>query len=158
MPMVVLLFTILAWILQGNTPASTFKVVNSLIGLQTGVITDEKWLLNGMVWPGVGRTGTRIWIWKRHLKWVLFLLPGEVARRIGKDTMKLWVDSLGYGNMDISGPIDSFWLKIIILKYLLMNNWGWWKNYILRPIALREKCTTNSLEMLCYRKTIQPTG
>jgi beta-lactamase class D len=35
----------------------------------------------------------------------------EVARRIGKDTMKHWIDSLGYGNKNISGPIDSFWLN-----------------------------------------------
>ena len=35
----------------------------------------------------------------------------EVARRIGRDTMKLWIDTLHYGNMNISGPIDSFWLN-----------------------------------------------
>src|SRR5580692_5910886 len=34
---------------------------------------------------------------------------GELARRIGKDTLKRWIDSLGYGNKNISGPIDSFW-------------------------------------------------
>lgn len=35
----------------------------------------------------------------------------EVARRIGKDTMQYWLDTLHYGNMNISGPIDSFWLN-----------------------------------------------
>jgi beta-lactamase class D len=35
----------------------------------------------------------------------------EVARRIGHDTMKKWIDSLGYGNRNISGPVDSFWLN-----------------------------------------------
>jgi beta-lactamase class D len=35
----------------------------------------------------------------------------ELARRIGRDTMQRWVDSLGYGNRNISGPIDSFWLN-----------------------------------------------
>ena len=35
----------------------------------------------------------------------------EVARRIGKDTMQQWIDSISYGNKNISGPIDSFWLN-----------------------------------------------
>jgi beta-lactamase class D len=25
--------------------------------------------------------------------------------------MKKWIDTLGYGNKDISGPVDSFWLN-----------------------------------------------
>jgi beta-lactamase class D len=35
----------------------------------------------------------------------------EVARRIGADTMQMWLDSIGYGNRNISGPLDSFWLN-----------------------------------------------
>jgi beta-lactamase class D len=35
----------------------------------------------------------------------------EVARRIGRDTMQRWLDSLQYGNQNISGAIDSFWLN-----------------------------------------------
>ena len=35
----------------------------------------------------------------------------EVARRIGKDTMQQWIDTLGYGNMKYQRPIDSFWLN-----------------------------------------------
>jgi beta-lactamase class D len=35
----------------------------------------------------------------------------EVARRIGKDTMQRWLDSLKYGNHTIGGRIDSFWLN-----------------------------------------------
>ena len=34
------------------TPASTFKICNSLIGLETGVITDEKFVIK---WDGVER-------------------------------------------------------------------------------------------------------
>lgn len=93
------------------TPASTFKVVNSLIGLQTGVIADEKMIIK---WDGVTR-GRQDWNKDMNMKeaFKVSCVPyyQEVARRIGKDTMELWVDSLGYGNMDISGPIDSFWLN-----------------------------------------------
>ena len=34
------------------TPASTFKIVNSLIGIQTGIITDENMVIK---WDGVKR-------------------------------------------------------------------------------------------------------
>jgi beta-lactamase class D len=34
----------------------------------------------------------------------------EVARRIGKDTMQHWLDSLHYGTQKITTKIDSFWL------------------------------------------------
>ena len=34
----------------------------------------------------------------------------EVARRIGKDTMQLWLDSLRYGTQKIKTAIDTFWL------------------------------------------------
>ena len=93
------------------TPASTFKIVNSLIGLQTGVIKDEHMVIK---WDGVTR---RIQEWNKDMDMTeafkVSCVPyyQEVARRIGRDTMKLWIDSLAYGNKDISGPIDSFWLN-----------------------------------------------
>lgn len=96
---------------QRILPASTFKIVNSLIGLETGKITDEKMVIK---WDGVKRWNED---WNKDLTmeeaFKVSAVPyyQEVARRIGRDTMKLWIDSLHYGNMNISGPIDSFWLN-----------------------------------------------
>jgi Beta-lactamase class D len=96
---------------QRFLPASTFKIVNSLIGLETGRITDEKMLIK---WDGIKRWNED---WNKDLtmeeafKVSAVNYYQEVARRIGRDTMKLWIDSLHYGNMNISGPIDSFWLN-----------------------------------------------
>ncbi len=96
---------------QRVLPASTFKIVNSLIGLETGKITDEKMVIK---WDSVKRWNED---WNKDLSmeeaFKVSAVPyyQEVARRIGRDTMKLWIDSLHYGNMDISGPIDSFWLN-----------------------------------------------
>ena len=93
------------------TPASTFKIVNSLIGLQTGKITDENMIIK---WDSVKRWNED---WNKDLTMAeAFRVSAvnyyqEVARRIGRDTMKKWIDSLSYGNKDISGPIDSFWLN-----------------------------------------------
>jgi beta-lactamase class D len=96
---------------QRFTPASTFKIVNSLIGLETGRITDENMLIK---WNGV-KTWNPDWnkdlTMKEAFKVSAVNYYQEVARRIGYDTMKRWIDSLQYGNMNISGPIDSFWLN-----------------------------------------------
>lgn len=92
-------------------PASTFKIVNSLIGIQTGKIADEKMIIK---WDGIKRKNED---WNKDLSmeqaFKLSAVPyyQEVARRIGKDTMQRWLDSLHYGNKKINGPVDSFWLN-----------------------------------------------
>ena len=92
-------------------PASTFKIVNSLIGLETGIITDEKMVIK---WDGIKRSNED---WNKDMNmeqaFKVSCVPyyQEVARRIGKDTMQLWLDSLGYGNKNIGNIIDSFWLN-----------------------------------------------
>ena len=98
---------------QRFLPASTFKIVNSLIGLETGRITDEKMVIK---WDGVPRNPA----WDKDLTmeeaFKVSAVPyyQEVARRIGKDTMQHWLDTLGYasryGKAIIKTHIDSFWL------------------------------------------------
>jgi beta-lactamase class D len=92
-------------------PASTFKIVNALIGLQTGKIVNDSMVIK---WDGVVRPNAA---WNRDLSmYQAFRLSAvpyfqEVARRIGRDTMQFWLDSLSYGSKKIKGPIDSFWLN-----------------------------------------------
>jgi beta-lactamase class D len=96
-------------------PASTFKIVNALIGLQTGKIINDSMVIK---WDGVQRRPD----WDKDLNmYQAFRVSAvpyfqEVARRIGKDTMQYWLDSLHYGartdsqKIVIHSPIDSFWL------------------------------------------------
>ncbi len=98
-------------------PASTFKIVNSLIGLQTGKISSDSMIIK---WDGVER---RVADWNKDLNmYEAFRVSSvyyyqEVARRIGKDTMQLWLDSLKYGaktdteKVVIKTAVDSFWLN-----------------------------------------------
>lgn len=92
------------------TPASTFKIVNSLIGLEIGRITDENMVVK---WDGVSRSNEE---WNKDLTYTAAFKASavpyfqEIARRIGKDTMQHWIDSLNYGNKKIGNRIDSFWL------------------------------------------------
>lgn len=97
-------------------PASTFKIVNSLIGLETGKISNEKMVIK---WDGVVRVfpgGDTAKAWNKDLTmeeaFKVSAVPyyQEVARRIGKDTMQHWLDSLKYGSKKITTKIDTFWL------------------------------------------------
>ena len=93
------------------SPCSTFKIPNSLIGLETGVIPDENFVIP---WDSVKRDrevlnhdhNLRSAI-KNSVVWYY----QELARRVGEQKMKHYVDTIGYGNMDISGGIDKFWLQ-----------------------------------------------
>jgi len=91
-------------------PASTFKIVNSLIGLQTGKITNDSMIIK---WDGIERPVKE---WNKDLSmYEAFRVSAvpyyqEVARRIGKDTMQFWLDSLSYGTKKITSGIDTFWL------------------------------------------------
>jgi beta-lactamase class D len=91
-------------------PASTFKIVNALVGLQTGVITNDSMVIK---WDGVVRPFPR---WNKDLSmYEAFRVSAvpyfqEVARRIGKDTMQQWLDSLSYGTKKIKTRVDTFWL------------------------------------------------
>ncbi|UEG50437.1 class D beta-lactamase [Ferruginibacter lapsinanis] len=91
-------------------PASTFKIVNALVGIETGRITDEKMIIK---WDGVKRPVEE---WNKDLTmeeaFKVSSVPyfQEVARKIGKDTMQHWLDTLNYGTRKITTQIDSFWL------------------------------------------------
>ena len=142
------------------TPASTFKIVNALIGLQTGIITDENMVIK---WDGVKRWNED---WNKDLTmkeaFAVSAVPWfqEVARRIGRDTMQRWVDSLGYGNRNISGPIDSFWLnnrlkikpdeELGLVKKLYFDQLPFFKRTqdIVQSVMLREQ---NSNYKLSYK-------
>jgi len=91
-------------------PASTFKIMNALVGLETGVIPDADYVIK---WDG---THYEIPEWNRDhtlrtaMQNSVVWYYQELARRVGKEKMQQYVDAVGYGNRDISGQIDSFWL------------------------------------------------
>jgi beta-lactamase class D len=101
-------------------PASTFKIINSLIGIQTGRINNERMVIP---WDGVARkfpNGDTAKAWNKDLTmeeaFKVSAVPyyQEIARRIGKDTMQRWLDTLGFGSrykkFEITNNIDTFWL------------------------------------------------
>jgi beta-lactamase class D len=100
------------WSNKGNLPASTFKIVNSIIGLETGVIESDSTVFK---WDGKKK---RLKNWEQDLvlksAFQFSCVPcyQEVARKIGPKKMNAYVQKLNYGNLKIdSTNIDSFWLE-----------------------------------------------
>ena len=96
---------------EAKLPASTFKIPNSVIALETGVVGDpDKDIFK---WDGVVRS---IEAWNRdHTMRTAIAASAvpvyqEIARRIGPERMQKYVDLFDYGNRDIGGGIDQFWL------------------------------------------------
>lgn len=92
-------------------PCSTFKIYNTLIGLELGLIknADAPWY----TWDGVTRA---IEGWNQNLTlreaFRVSAVPAYqlLARQIGEERMKSYIDRLDYGTKDISAGIDIFWL------------------------------------------------
>jgi beta-lactamase class D len=91
-------------------PASTFKITNTIIALETGVAPDLAFALR---WDGTrhtiddwNRDHTLATAFRSSVVWFY----QELARRIGAARMQQWLDRLEYGNRSIEGGIDRFWL------------------------------------------------
>jgi len=96
---------------EGRLPASTFKIANSLIALETGVVEDPD--KDVFKWDGVTRS-IEAWNKDHTLRSAIAVsavpVYQEIARRIGTERMRKYLEELDYGNHDIGGGIDQFWL------------------------------------------------
>lgn len=92
------------------SPCSTFKIPNAMIGMQEGVVSGPEHLKH---WDGTererqvtNRDHTLATAIEQSVVWYF----QDLARDVGTDRMQAWLDQLDYGNRDISGGIDQFWL------------------------------------------------
>lgn len=96
---------------QRLAPCSTFKIYNTLIGLELGLIEgpDDPWY----TWDGVRRSYDA---WNKDLTlreaFSVSAVPAYqvLARQIGQKRMKIYMERIGYGSGDISAGVDVFWL------------------------------------------------
>jgi beta-lactamase class D len=92
-------------------PASTFKIPNSIIGLETDAVksVDEILPYGGKPQPFPA------WEHDMPLREAIRLsavpIYQELARRIGLAHMSEWVTRLNYGNASIGSAVDQFWLR-----------------------------------------------
>ncbi len=92
-------------------PASTFKIVHTLIALDRGVLTGPEHLLQ---WDGVQRS-VESWNGDHTLESAfhesVVWYYQEVARRLGLAREQAALTEFGYGNQRVGDRVDTFWLE-----------------------------------------------
>jgi beta-lactamase class D len=96
-------------------PASTFKIPNALIALETGIASGPDFLLSRDStvapregwWPAAWSQDHTL---RTALPSSLVWYFQELARRIGPERLQAYLERFRYGNQDISGGTDRFWL------------------------------------------------
>jgi len=91
-------------------PCSTFKVFNSLAGLQSGVVQDQatlfKWDHTPQPIPAWEQDHTLATAVRESVVWYF----QRVAAGVGEKAMQGYLDAVGYGNRDMTGGLTRFWL------------------------------------------------
>ena len=94
---------------RAYVPASTFKMLNALIGIQHNKTNPNE----VFKWKGEKRSFTS---WEKDMTLAEAMQASavpvyqELARRIGLDLMQKEVRRVGFGNADIGQHVDDFWL------------------------------------------------
>jgi beta-lactamase class D len=95
---------------QRFVPASTFKIANTLIGLDAGSAKDVDEVLPYGGKPQPFKTWERDMNLRDAIKASAVPIYQQLARRTGLERMREGVHQLGYGNMEIGDVVDRFWL------------------------------------------------
>ncbi len=92
-------------------PASTFKIFNSLVGIETGIIPDSNFIF---YWDNT-RYQVDNWnqdlILRRAFQYSCVPCYQALARKIGLERMKYYIEREHYGNEVLTEPVDYFWLN-----------------------------------------------
>jgi beta-lactamase class D len=101
------------------SPKSTFKIANSLIGLETGVIRDAEFVIpwNRQKYPPQdnwheepfnhwGQDQTL----RSAIKYSVVWYYRELALRVGPQKMRQFITKFNYGNKTMADRVDNFWL------------------------------------------------
>jgi beta-lactamase class D len=95
---------------SGYIPASTFKIPNSLIALEEGVVKDTNQLIrwDGHEWPH--KSWNKDQTLQTAMKYSCVWVYVGFAEQIGISKYQDYVNSFDYGNKTLTGPPARFWL------------------------------------------------
>jgi beta-lactamase class D len=95
----------------GYIPASTFKIPNSLIVLEEGIVKDTSQIIK---WDGKSR-GYDMWdrdqTLRTAMKYSCVWAYVGFASQISTAKYQSYMDAFNYGNRNITGPENYFWLE-----------------------------------------------
>lgn len=93
------------------SPCSTFKIVEALIALQTGALVSEneilKWDQTIYPYQAWNQDQTLESAMRYSAEWFF----QKVSSKVGYQNTKKFLDEMQYGNNDITGGLDEFWIE-----------------------------------------------
>ncbi|WP_150250619.1 class D beta-lactamase [Nocardiopsis deserti] len=94
-------------------PASTFDLVNTLVGLQTGAVGDVGEVVPRGGGPQPAERREQGMALREAFHASDLPVYQELARRVGHEPMAAWVDRLDYGNRSVgdADSLDRFWTQ-----------------------------------------------
>ena len=139
------------------SPCSTFKIPNSLIALETGVMQNEKsaikWDHNkypkqpfwGVNWD---KDHTLKSAYNNSCVWCYM----EIAEQIGTDKMQSYVDRFRYGNQDIKSGRSPFWIESS-LKISAKEQIVFLKRFVQQELGLKNSTYDEAKRVLERERT-----
>jgi len=91
-------------------PASTFKIANTIIALETGVVKDENEIIPYGGQPQPFKTWEKDMSMREAIALSAVPIYQELARRIGLERYREWLARLDFGNRQTGTIVDTFWL------------------------------------------------
>lgn len=120
------------------SPCSTFKVPHALIGLDLGILRDGntlfKWDGKPMYFPVWEKDHTLNSAMANSVVWYF----QKLAKRIGPARMAEYLSKFDYGNQDISGGQDRFWL-MSSLKISPLEQIGFLKKLVQEDLPVSQR-------------------
>lgn len=134
------------------SPCSTFKILNSMIALDSGVVQDEN---ETIAWDGVIRDYP-FWNHDHTMRSAIQVSTvwfyQELARRIGENKMAQMVHNANYGNMDSTKTLTTFWLGDGSLKISPNEQAEFLKALLLEQLPFSKKAQRTIKEMIILEK------
>jgi beta-lactamase class D len=141
------------------SPCSTFKIPNALLAVETGVAIDENFVIT---WDSVKTPRQNLFManWARDhdlrsaMRFSVVWYFQEIARRVGEANYKKYLKQIDYGNQDISGGGDSFWLTSS-LKISANEQVEFLKKFYYAKLDVSERATSIVKSIIMLEQTEQ---
>lgn len=130
-----------------QSPCSSFKVFNAMIGLDSGAVTKN----TIFKWDGKPKF-LKVWEKSHHLstaiKYSVVWFFQEMVQKIGKDKIQHYLDKAHYGNRDLSAPLTKFWLYPHSLKISAFEQLDMLKGLYNKTLPFKQETMEDVQDML----------